>query len=68
MNERIQSIIGIIVVVSMFIFIGLAVCANLQDELTGSNYAYWFNVVGFCLVPIAMIGSYICYKHISKKP
>lgn len=66
MNERTQNILGLIAVVSMFIFIGLAVCANIQDELTGSNYAYWFNVVGFCLVPIATIFCYVSYKHITK--
>ena len=68
MKEFTKEIIGLILMITMFIFIGLAVCANVQDELTGSNYAYWFNVIGFCLVPISIIGSYICYKHMLKNP
>lgn len=66
MNEKPKEIIGLLLMIVMFIFIGLAVCVNIQDELTDSNYAYWFNIVGFCLVPIAIIGSYICYKHMLK--
>lgn len=68
MKEKIQSIIGIIIVVSMFLFVGTAVMLNVQDELTGSNSAYWFNIIGFCLVPIFTIVGYICYKYIIKNP
>lgn len=68
MKERTQSIIGIIIVVAMFLFVGTAVMVNIQDELTGSNYAYGFNVIGFCLVPIFAIVGCVCYRHITKNP
>ena len=68
MNEKIKERLGILIVMGMFLFVGMAVNANIHDTLTGSNYAHWFNVIGFCLVPIVGIVCYVAYKKMMKNP
>lgn len=55
MKDRTGKILGILGFVAMFLFVGIATNLNVLDTLDGGNRAYWFNIVGFCLVPILAV-------------
>lgn len=48
-------------------FIALAMITNLQDKLNGTNTAYWFNVAGWCLVPIFFVYCVFSLRKITGK-
>jgi len=62
MKEKNKESIGKILIICMFLFVGIAVNVNIHDILTGSNYAFWLNIIGFFLVPIVGFCMYIWYK------
>jgi hypothetical protein len=66
MKQETKERLAGLLTIAMFLFVGLAVNANIHDKLMGTNYAYWLNIIGFCLVPIFAIGLYIWYRKETK--
>ena len=56
---------------AMFIFVGIAIILNIQDEITGSHTSDFINLVGWCLVPIIGVITFYayikCIKHKTMK-
>ena len=62
MKERTKEWLALISIIGLFIFVGFAVMLNIDDRLTGSNSAYWINIIGWCLVPIMFVVGLVIYK------
>ena len=68
MKEKTKAVLMLIILVVSFVFVGLAITANIRDELLNTNEAWLYNLIGWCLVPCACIfGALFLYK-INKKP
>jgi hypothetical protein len=68
MNKELVKYLMLVFMITVFIYVGLTITLTLYDELMGTNYAYWFNFIGWCSVPIVGIGVFIWYLKIRKNP
>lgn len=66
MNKQVRHILFSAAVVSIFVFVGIAVNLNIYDGMMGTNYADVVNVIGWCLVPVFIIIGVFAYVKIIK--
>ena len=67
MKKEIKEFLGLIFSVILFIYIGFAVILNVTDELRGTDYAFWLNLIGFVIVPFIAFGITIQMYRSNKK-
>jgi len=68
MKEKTKALLMLITIGISFVFVGLTITANIRDELLNTNEAWFYNLIGWCLVPCASIfGAWFLYK-INKEP
>jgi hypothetical protein len=48
-------------------FIALAMLTNVRDKVYGTNTAFWFNVAGWCLVPMFFVFCVFSLRKITGK-